>query len=195
MGLDAEHIIIEEYKQSSAFVIQVFDDRSKVFALYVTYITGVAAILSFLFKGQSDSFSDLVREIFPNLWWIAILNALIHMFFFTRLGYLDKKYNGAIQRMNISRRIYREQFGKNLSSGEELFLVERSPRRWWLVHPLFPVTEVYALLASVLFASALYYAHDNWKWNWAGCGVWVGVIAIFFVSILVHIKIAKAEPM
>lgn len=186
-ALSIENFILEEFKYSSTYTQQMLKDRQNMINLYVTYFAVTAAILGFFFKYDNQSFEELTRTINPYLPYLLFLFGLIHTYFFVRLGYLDKKYNSYLHRMNNIRMFYIKNFNQYYPDIDLILTPIIMPRIRGIVYPLFPATVTYAVIAVILFGSMPFMFPVNWI-----MGIGISLITVI-ISLFVFYKIAKAD--
>lgn len=186
-SLSVENFILEEFKYSSTYTQQMLKDRQNTINLYVTYFAVSAAILGFFFKYDNQSFDQLIRTINPYVPYLLFLFGLIHVYFFVRLGYLDKKYSSYSRRMNNIRSFYIKHFKKQYPDIDVILNPIVMPRTPGIVYPLFPGTITYAVIAMALFAfTPFMFAGDQIV------KILISVV-IIFISLIIFYKIAKAD--
>lgn len=176
-----ENFIIEEYKHASAYTIHMLDERANVYTLYLATFSIIASALGFFIKSSEE-----LTKFIPYLPYVFISLGVIHAVFFVRLGYIDKKYNSYLLRMEKIRKFilkqadaYKNEFTDIRSTLSPIVM----PKTFGVVYPLFPATAVFAGIAITCFG---FFSHLIWK-NW-----FISVGTVLF-SMLLFYLIAKSD--
>ncbi len=176
--------ILEEFKHASVYTLQMLQDRANVFTLYVAVFSVLATALGFFFKPGDQAIKySAYSSLIP---YTLVLLGMMHSFFFVRLGYIDKKYNYYVRRMNTIREFYVKRaklHGNMYSDIKNVIPSIKMPHTWAVVYPLFPATMIFALAAAAFFGLAPYF-------------MWKNIIlslVIFLLSCIIFYLIAKSD--
>ncbi len=176
-----ENFILEEYKHASAYTLHMLDERSNVYTMYVATFSIIASAIGFFIKSQEE----LIKFLFYLPYLFASLG-VIHTVFFVRLGYIDKKYNSYLVRMEKIRKFILNQAVKFKTEfadiGKTLTPIVM-PKTFGVVYPLFPATAVFAAIAIVCFGL---FSQLIWK-------SWVISAGTVLISTLLFYLIAKSD--
>jgi|SRR5271166_4633321 len=199
--------IVEEYKYYGAYALQILADRANGFNMYVTSFIATAGILAFANYQKGNHLLEM-----PNLAYLFFLFGILHTFFFIRLGYLDKKYNYCVEKMNSIRTLYSERIHRHSTDLKNILVPRHMPRSFFGIHPLFPATMTFAHIATIFFVLGAVSLSMHWSVNtdvfytklwsnmlgyiisWPDWIIYVVIaVVITAISYFTHYKIGKAD--
>lgn len=181
---EIDSFILEEFKHASEYTLQMLQDRANVFTLYVAVFAIIVTAIGYFFKPVEKPPS--YESYLTYLPYAVFLLGIMHTFFFVRLGYIDKKYNSYLFRMDRIRKYYikRAKLFGNVFTGLDTILPSvKMPHTLGVVYPLFPATMIFALAAAVFFGLTPYF-------------LWKNIIlslVIFLLSCIIFYLIAKSD--
>ena len=165
-GLKIDNLLLEEFNYASTTAYQAFDDRARIFNLYLIVVGVLASGLGAAYQLSGD-----IRVfVLPLAVVVLFIAGVLGTAFFLALVGLSHAHRESLVCMNTVKEYYIRHFKTQLADIDDAFRwrMKTIPNRERFGSVTFVVCHTVALLSSLCYAASVGIAVKIWLLNWDG---------------------------